>query len=619
MSAKPPFRAISYLPHDIEVERRTDGSVLLRSPVALGPYDRHMIEPLRRHAADRAGQTWLAQRGPDRAWRHLSYGEALAKVERIAAALLKRGLGQGDAVMILSGNSLEHALLTYGAISAGVPVAPVSQAYSLMSMDHAKLRYVFDLIRPRLIFVQQGSFFETALGKLPRDGVEVVYAVDPPSFAATPFDALLAVEPGPEVAAAQAALGPDTVAKYLFTSGSTGHPKAVINSHRMLCSNVRMAAMLMTDRAAVEAAQGPEVAVDWLPWNHTFGGNANLHGLLHIGGTLYIDEGRPLPGLFDQTIENLREISPTTYLNVPVAYAMLLGAMETDDDLARTFFKRLRWCAYGGAALSQDLWERFQALAIRTVGERINFTTGYGATETAPIVSSVYWETERVGLIGLPLPGVELKLVPTATTMEVRVRGPIVTPGYLRAPADTAAAFDAEGFYGLGDAAGFVDPGDPGQGLVFDGRVSEDFKLDTGTWVQAGKLRVQALSACSPALQDALVTGLDRPYIGLLAWPNWVGLQRIITDDAAKASLATMLTCAQLVEHVRQGLRRHNEACPGSSTRVKRCLIMAEPPSLDGSEITDKGYINQKAALARRAALVEKLYAEPPGNDVIVV
>ncbi len=619
MSAKPPFRPIAYLPHDIETERRADGTIRLRSPVPLGDYDRHMIAPLRRHAADRAGQTWLAQRGPDGAWIHLGYAEGLAKVERIAAALLQRGLGADDAVMILSGNSLEHALLTYGAIAAGVPVAPVSQAYSLMSMDHAKLRYVFELIRPRLIFVQQGSFFETALAKLPLDGVEVVYAADPPSFPATPFTDLLAVPPGPEVAAAQAALGPDTVAKYLFTSGSTGMPKAVINTHRMLCSNVKMAAMLMTDRPAVEAALGPEVVVDWLPWNHTFGGNANLHGLLHLGGTLYIDEGRPLPGLFDQTIENLREIAPTTYLNVPVAYAMLLGAMEKDDDLARTFFSRLRWCAYGGAALSQDLWERFQALAVRTVGERINFTTGYGATETAPIVSSVYWTTERVGLIGLPLPGVELKLVPTATALEVRVRGPIVTPGYRGAPAATAAAFDDEGFYCLGDAARFVDADDPAEGLVFDGRVSEDFKLDTGTWVQAGKLRVQAIAACSPALQDALVTGLDRPYIGLLAWPNWVGLQRIITDDAAKTSLATMLTSAQLVEHVRQGLRRHNEACPGSSTRVKRCLFMAEPPSLDGHEITDKGYINQKAGLARRAALVERLYADPPGEDVIVV
>ncbi|PWR24688.1 acyl-CoA synthetase [Zavarzinia aquatilis] len=617
---KPPFRKVTYLSNEIGIERRDGGEMILRLAEPLADYDHNMIVPLRKWAAAEPDTLWLAQRGPDRDWRKVTYGQGLGHVNAIAAAMLARGLGPSDAVMVLSGNSVEHALMMYGAIAAGVPVSSISQAYSLMSMDHAKLVYVFDMIRPKVIFVQNGRFFEAALTKLNLDGCEVVYVQDAPGgLPATDFRDLLATPIGPEVDAAFAALGPDSVCKYLFTSGSTGMPKAVINTHRMLCANVRMASQLVLDQAAWRAAEGAPVSVDWLPWSHTFGGNANLHGALYNGASLYIDDGRPLPGLFDETIANLREISPTTYMNVPVAFSMLLSAMEKDEVLAKSFFARLKFCAYGGAALSQDLWERFQILAVKVTGERVIFTTGWGATETAPVATSVFRESERVGMIGLPLPGVELKLVPTAHTYEVRVRGPLVTPGYYLDPQKTADAFDEEGFYKIGDAAKFLDPEHPELGLVFDGRVAEDFKLDTGTWVQAGRLRVDLVGAAAPAIQDAVICGHDRKFVAALAWPNWVGLPKVVTDEAAQGSLDTMLNSSQLVEHVRQGVRAHNKANPGSSTVIRRVLFMAEPASLDGGEITDKGYINQKAALTRRAHLVEKLYADPPGNDVIVI
>ncbi|MFA5119778.1 AMP-binding protein [Zavarzinia sp.] len=617
---KPPFRKINYLSNDLAVTRRDNGEMLLRLGHELADYDHNMLVPLHKWAAEEPDTLWLAQRGPDRDWRKVTYGQGLAYVNAIAAAMLARGLGPDAAVMVLSGNSIEHALIMYGAIAAGVPVSSISQAYSLMSLDHAKLVYVFDLIKPKIVFVQNGRFFEAALVKLNLDGVEVVYVSDAPgSIPATDFSDLLQTPVGPEVAAVYERLGPDSVCKYLFTSGSTGMPKAVINTHRMLCANAKMAQMLVLDQAAWRAAEGAPVMVDWLPWSHTFGGNANLHGVLSSGGSLYIDDGRPLPGLFDETLANLREISPTTYMNVPVAFSMLLSAMEKDEDMARTFFKKLKFCAYGGAALSQDLWERFQVLAIRITGERVIFTTGWGSTETAPVATSVFRESERVGMIGLPLPGVDLKLVPNGTTYEVRVRGPLVTPGYYQEPAKTAEAFDEEGFYRIGDAAKFLDPEHPELGLVFDGRVAEDFKLDTGTWVQAGRLRVEVVGAASPAIQDALICGHDRKYVAVLAWPNWVGLPKVVTDEAAQGSLETMLNSSQLVEHIRRGLRSHNRANPGSSTVVKRVLFMTEPANLDAGEITDKGYINQKAALTRRAHLVEKLYADPPGNDVIVI
>jgi feruloyl-CoA synthase len=392
-------------------------------------------------------------------------------------------------------------------------------------------------------------------------------------------------------------------------------PKAVINTQEMMCANVAMGQM------ARQRKQGepPAVMLDWLPWNHTMGGNATLHANLADGGTTWIDDGRPLPGLFDETLRNLREISPTYFANVPAGFAMLATALENDAALARSFYRNLGLLAYGGATLPADLYDRMQALAERYTGYRIPFITGWGSTETAPTATSVHWASERVGLIGLPFPGVELKMVPTGEDgrYELRLRGIIVTPGYLKQPELTAQMFDEEGFYCIGDAGRFVDPGDPAQGLVFDGRVVEDFKLTTGTFVLVGTLRSAAVAAASPVLQDALVAGQDRPWVGLLGFPNIAACRQLAGDTTGTVPLADVLRHDAVVARVRDGLAAMNARSGGSSMRVARVLLMSEPPSVDGNELTDKGYINQRAALARRAALVDRLYAEPPDDDVV--
>jgi feruloyl-CoA synthase len=483
-----------------------------------------------------------------------------------------------------------------------------------MSQDHAKLRYIFELIRPGLVMVQDGPTFAKALAALDLRGVTLVHVQRAPEgLDSLPYAALAATKVTPAVDAALARVNGDSVGKLLFTSGSTGMPKAVINTQRMMCANLTMA---MQTRA-LAPDDPPPVYLDWLPWNHTMGGNATFHTLLGHGGTLYIDEGRPLPGAFDTTLRNLREVSPTTFSNVPAGYAMLATALEQDEELAQRFFARLNLLSYGGATLSDDLYRRMQALAVKHTGRRIVFFTGWGSTETAPTATSTYWETERVGLIGLPHPGVELKLVPAGPKYELRLRGSIVTPGYHRQPELTKAAFDEEGFYRIGDAGVFVDPDDPSQGLIFAGRVVEDFKLESGTFVHVGTLRVAAIAAASPVIQDALVAGQDKAYVALLAWPNLIACRQLAGKP--EATLDELIDDPAVRQRVHDGLREHNARATGGSQRIERVLLMSEPPSIDGNELTDKGYINQRAALHRRAALVQQLYADPPGDEVIMV
>ncbi len=505
--------------------------------------------------------------------------------------------------------------MTQAAMQARIAVAPISPAYSLMSHDHAKLKYIFDLIKPGVVMVQDGPAFEKALSALDLKGVTVIHVQRPPAASASLAFADLAVTPiTAAVDASVAAITPQTIGKLLFTSGSTGMPKAVINTQQMMCAN---AAMMMQTRPR-EAGSAEPVFLDWMPWNHTMGGNALFNPVLIEGGTLYIDDGRPMPGLFDETVRNLREISPTYYANVPAGYAALAAVMEKDDALCRNFFKNLGLLAYGGARLPDDLYERMQALAVRATGERIVFYTGWGSTETAPTSTGTYWDTERVGLIGLPFPGVELKMVPVGPKYELRLRGVNVTPGYYGRPDLTAAAFDEEGFYCIGDAGVFVDPDDPVQGLIFSGRVVEDFKLTTGTFVQVGALRTDAIAATSPVVQDALVAGQDHPFVGLLAWPNLDACRRLIGD--MDATMDTVVRHSQVIARFKQGLQAHNAAVRNvSSMRIVRAMLMAEPPSIDGNELTDKGYINQRAGLERRAALVDRLYAEHPADDVILI
>lgn len=613
---KPAFRKIKWLERNIAVERRPDGVVILKSRIPLKAYEKHIPASLAKWAREAPERTWLAQRaGADRQWRKLSYGEAKRTVDALTQGLLDLKLEPGSPVAILSGNSIEHALMTMAAMQARFPAAPVSPAYSLMSQDHLKLKYLFDLIKPRVVMVQDGPTFAKALGALDLTGVTVIHVARPcEGVESIAFSDLAATLGTGDVEDSIARITPDTVGKLLFTSGSTGMPKAVINTQQMMCAN---AAMMMQCRPR-ELNAPLATYLDWMPWNHTMGGNALFNPVLTEGGTLYIDDGRPMPGLIDETLRNLHEISPTYYANVPAGYAALAAAMEKDDALCRSFFKNLGLMAYGGARLPDDLYDRMQALAVRATGERIVFYTGWGSTETAPTSTGTYWDTERVGLIGLPFPGVELKMVPVGDKYELRLRGINVTPGYVGRPDLTAAAFDEEGFYCIGDAGVFVDPADPVQGIIFAGRVVEDFKLTTGTFVHVGSLRTDAIAAATPVVQDALVAGQDRPFVALLAWPNLHACRQIVGD--AEASYEDVIKHPAVLACLKQGLQAHNASCTGaSSLRIARAMLMVEPASIDGNELTDKGYINQRAGLDRRAALVERLYADHPGEDVIVL
>ena len=613
---KPAFRKIEWLKRDIAVERRPDGVIVLKSRIPLKPYEKHIPASLAKWAKETPNRIWLAQRtGADRQWRKVSYGEARRTVDALTQALLNLKLKPGSPVAILSGNSIEHALMTQAAMQARFPAAPVSPAYSLMSHDHVKLKYLFDLIKPAVVMVQDGPPFEKALKTLDLDGVTVVHVARPcDGIKSVAFAELAATPVTKDVANSIAQITPDTVGKLLFTSGSTGMPKAVINTQAMMCAN---AAMMMQVRPRDPNA--PQATyLDWMPWNHTMGGNALFNPVLTEGGTLYIDDGRPMPGMIEETLRNLHEISPTYYANVPAGYAALAAAMEKDDALCRSFFKNLGLMAYGGARLPDDLYERMQALAVRATGQRIVFYTGWGSTETAPTSTGTYWDTERVGLIGLPFPGVELKMVPVGSKYELRLRGVNVTPGYFGRPDLTKAAFDEEGFYCIGDAGVFVDPEDPLQGIIFAGRVVEDFKLTTGTFVHVGSLRTDAIAAATPVVQDALVTGQDRPFVGLLAWPNLHACRQIVGN--ADASYEEVVKYPEVLACLKRGLEAHNRSTEGaSSMRIARVMLMTEPASIDGNELTDKGYINQRAGLERRAALVERLYADHPGEDVIIL
>ena len=609
------FSAIDFAPPRISIEGSPETGFLFTSAVPLQPYRENLGQMLR-HWANQAPETiFLSERQATDGWRELSYAEVSQQADAIAQALIDRRLEPARPVMILSGNSIDHALLMLGCFIAGVPVVPVSVAYSLLSKDHLKLRFIFEEICPGMIYVADGATFAAPLASLDLSGVEVVVGQGGlPEIPTTPFAALLDTPVTAKVDRALAQTGPETVAKILYTSGSTGQPKGVINTHGMLCANQQMLAQVWPF-----IGQTPPVLVDWLPWNHTFGGNHNFNMVLNQGGTLYIDGGKPAPGLVEQTVKNLAEISPTIYFNVPVGYAMLLPHLEQDESLRNNFFKNLQLIFYAGAALPQDLWERLEKVAVLATGKKVIMTSSWGSTETSPLATAAHFPLEKAGVIGIPCPGVSLKMLPNGDSYELRVKGPNVTPGYFRRPDLTAAAFDEDGYYLIGDAGRFVDPDDPSQGISFDGRVAEDFKLASGTWVRVGLLRVAALAAAAPVLQFALVTGHDREYVGLLGWPNLAACQKLcpgLEDDVLPEDL---IQRPEVKAHLQQALSQFNSEQQGSSTRIARILLMSEPPDSDASEITDKGYINQRAALKRRQDLVTQLYAESPGSDVIVL
>ena len=619
MSARPPFRKIDFPEPEIELDRRDDGTVLFSVANPCDPVAPNLFALLEAHADQTPDVTFIAERsrtgdGGPGPWLRLSYEQMHERAIRIAQALLSRGWGDGDVILILSENSLDHAALMFGAYAARVAVAPVSPGFSLQSKTHEKLKHVFDLTRPRAVFVQDGAKYADALRALDLTGVEVIAASPAPNdIAFTPFADLLAGEATSDVTRSIAAVSPNTVGKVLFTSGSTGMPKGVIQTQGMMTAAVTMAASVRRFKASGADYQ----FLDWLPWSHSFGGNSNLNGTLLKGGSFYIDAGRPLPGQFGETLANLKEVSPTLYSSTPSAFALLIAALEEDADLRANFFSGLEALSYGGAALPDDLGARMQKVAIAETGNRILFMTGYGATETGPAITATWFETDRVGLVGLPFPGAEIKMVPHGDVYELRFRGPSVTQGYFGQPDLTEAAFDDEGFYRIGDAGSFVDPARPELGLKFEGRVAEEFKLLTGTWVQVGRLRVALLSACTPLLRDAVITGHDRDFVGALLWPNEEKVRALA--GLPDAPLAQVLASEPVRAAVRAGIAAHNADNPASSTRIARAIFLEEPPSVDGHELTDKGYINQRAALANRAAFVERLYAGGSGPDVLVI
>jgi feruloyl-CoA synthase len=586
----------------IVAERRADGSTIVRSTTPLQPAARCVGDWLEHWARTAPDRIFLGERAGDAPWTAVTYRDALKQVRSVAAWILAQGLSAERPLVILSDNSVDHALLALGAMHAGVPVAATSPAYSLVSKDFEKLKSMIRLLEPGAIYVSATKPFAAALAAIqPFHNATIVSGSADGD--AIPFRNVASTVETPDVARAFAAVTPDTIAKFLFTSGSTGTPKAVINTQRMLTSNQQAKAQTWT---FLDGVGEDLVILDWLPWSHTFGANHNFNMVLRNGGTLYIDGGKPAPGLFNTSLSNLRSVVPAVYFNVPRGFDMLIAALRSDDELRRKFFGGVRFAFYAAAALPQNLWDALEEMSIKTVGRRLPLVSAWGSTETAPLATDCHFLAERSGNIGVPIPGTELKLVPSGDKLEVRVRGPNVMPGYWKAPELTAQAFDEEGFYLIGDAMKFADPARPELGLFFDGRVAEDFKLSSGTWVSVGMLRVAGIAALAPLAQDIVLCGHGGDEVRFLIFPN-------IPACRAHAGLPDSATVEEVIGHdkvraaIGQGLAKLKVQSPNSSGHATRALLLAEPPSVDGGEINDKGYINQRAVLARRAPAVAVL------------
>jgi feruloyl-CoA synthase len=583
-----------------------DGSLVLRSADELGAHLTTVMHSVRAWADVDPDHLLVAERGPDGAWRTCSYGAAVAAANGIGQALLDRGLGPDRPLLVLSGNGIDHMLMTLGAMTAGVPVAPVSVTYSLQSRDHAHLRAIAELIRPGAVFAEDAYRFAAALSAV--SAVPAIVSAGE-RRGAERLDELATTVPGQAVTAAFEALDPDAAAKILFTSGSTGAPKGVLNTHRMLSANQQM----MRQVWPFLTRERP-VIVDWLPWSHTFGGNHNMNMMLTRGGTIYVDAGRPAPGIFAQTIANLSDVPPTIYFNVPAGYAQLVPVLESDPAFAARFFSRLRLIFNAAAALPAPLRSRLEELAARSTGRAVPVTGSWGATETAPAVTTAHFAYDDARCIGVPLPGTQVKLALAEGAYEIRVKGPIVTPGYFARPDLTAAAFDEQGFYCSGDAVVFADPEDPNAGLVFRGRLAEDFKLTTGTYVRVGAVRLALLSA-TPMLSDVVIAGENRECACALAWLNAAEVRRLLDEEPQPRG--DLIVHEMVHRTLALALADHNAAA-GSAARIERLVVMARPADLDSGEITDKGYVNQRQVLINRSMLVELLYAQPTPADVIV-
>jgi feruloyl-CoA synthase len=613
-SSEAPLRPISFGDPAVSIDRRDDGTIYLRPKIALGDYPLRLTDRLHHWADAEPNRIFMAERDTSGLWRKISYAQLLASSRHIASGLLARGLSADKPIVILSGNSIDHALFAFGALYAGIPFCPVSPAYSLISKDHGKLGFVMKVLTPGLVFADDATKFADAFSATVPAEVEIAASRgDVPGRKLTKLGALLATPEHPGLDAAHDAIGPDTIAKFLLTSGSTGNPKAVINTQRMICAN-----QVMLRETLAFLKDEPPVIVDWLPWNHTFGGNHNIGLTLYNGGSMYLDAGNPMPGGIEETVRNLREISPTVYFNVPKGYESLLPYLRDDKALRARFFHRLHAMFFSGAALSPYVWNSLDQLAVQETGFRVPVLTGLGATETAPFFMSVTPATSRSGHVGLPVSGNEAKLVPDNGKLEVRARGPNVTPGYWRQPELTAAAFDEEGFYKFGDAIKPVVSEDFGAGFDFDGRIAEDFKLASGTWVSVGPLRARLIAACAPLVRDVVIAGINRDEVSALVILDLDGC-RIVNPALATDDLATAASDALIRDALRERLTKFLAASTGSSNRITRAILIDTPLSIDRGEVTDKGSINQRAVLDHRSRLIEELYSPTPSAHVITL
>jgi feruloyl-CoA synthase len=625
MSAKPdmsasvgsgaaPLRAISFGNPAVNIERRDDGTIYLRPKTRLGDYPVRITDRLHHWANAEPHRVFMAERNAARGWRQITYAELLTSSRHIASALLARGLSAERPIVILSGNSVDHALLAFGALYAGIPFCPVSPAYSLVSKDYGKLGYLMKLLTPGLVFADDADKFADALAANVPAETEIAASYGAvPGRDVTTLSDLMAAPIHPGLDAINDAIGPDTIAKFLLTSGSTGQSKAVINTQRMICAN-----QVMLRETLAFLKDEPPVIVDWLPWNHTFGGNHNIGLTLFNGGSMYLDEGKPMPGGIEETVRNLREISPTVYFNVPKGYESLLPYLRDDPALRAKFFARLHAMFFSGAALSPFVWNSLDELAVRETGFRVPMLTGLGATETSPFFMSVRPDTSRSGHVGLPVPGNDAKLIPNNGKLEVRARGPNVTPGYWRQPDLTAKAFDEEGYYKFGDALRPADPNDLDAGFDFDGRIAEDFKLASGTWVSVGPLRARFVATCAPLVRDVVISGINRDEISALVVLDLDGC-RLINPTLPSDDLAAAAHDPLIRDAFRERFLKLLAGATGSSTRITRAVLLDAPLSIDRGEVTDKGSINQRAVLEHRSALIETLYATAPPAQVIAL
>jgi len=604
----PKFRPLQFGVTRVNLRDGAPGTRYLQADQALAPYPDRITDRLQHWAQTAPERSFMARRValPNQQWgdwRHVSWGEAWQTAQHLAQALINRGLSAERPVAILSENSLEHALLALGCLVAGVPFVPVSPPYSLVSVDYDKLKHVLKTVTPGLVFASDLRYAKAIEATVPADMEVVLAEGQMPGRPSTDFASLCQTPITPAVQAAMQATGPDTIVKFLFTSGSTKLPKAVINTQRMWCANQQQMSQSMP-----VLREEPLVLVDWLPWNHTFGGNHNFGMVLFHGGTLYIDDGKPTPALMHETLRNLREISPTVYFNVPTGFEAIANAMPKDDVLRKTLLKRVKMFFYAGAALAQPIWDSLYASQEREIGERIVMTTGLGMTESGPFGIFVTNPNVRAGDLGVPTPELELKLVDIEGKTEVRYRGPNITPGYWRAPQETAEAFDEEGFFKTGDAVKWIDETDVHLGLKFDGRIAEDFKLATGTFVSVGPLRGKIIAAGAPYIQDVVLTGINRKEVGAMVFPT--AQVRVLSGLPAEAPLADVLNAPAVLAHFQQVLNDLAKSATGSANRIARLILLSEPPTIDKGEITDKGSINQRAVLTHRADTVEALHED---------